>query len=237
MAIPAHAAPAGRRVLVVEDDPTVAEVVARYLVREGYRVEALADGRRALDAVLADPPDLVVLDRMLPGLDGAEVLRRVRETSAVPVVMLTAKGEAADRIAGLESGADDYLGKPFSPRELMARIRAVLARVQGEVVSASTPLVLEAGDLRLDDRARAITRAGRPLALTGREYDLLAFLMRHPGEVFRRDDLLRRVWGYTFGDTSTVTVTVRRLREKVETDPSAPTRVVTVWGVGYRFDG
>jgi len=233
---PEHDRPPSR-VLVVEDDPTVAEVVARYLAREGYRVERLTDGAAALDRVLDDPPDLVVLDRMLPGLDGLEVLRRLRETSAVPVVVLTAKGESPDRIAGLEAGADDYLGKPFSPRELMARVRTVLARAQGTVVGASLPRILEAGGIRIDERAHHVAVDGAEVALTQREFDLLGFLVRHPGEAFRREDLLRRVWGYRYGDPSTVTVTVRRLREKVEADPTAPRRVVTVWGVGYRFDG
>ncbi len=225
-------------VLVVDDDPTVAEVVARYLEREGYAVTTCGDGAAGLQHVLVSPPALVVLDLMLPGLDGLEVCRRLRETSDVPVIMLTAKGEAADRITGLERGADDYLAKPFSPRELVVRVNAVLARTRGGAPAgreaAAGPLC--AGPIVLDERARTVSVHELPVALTVREFDLLAFLVHHPGEVFRREDLLRRVWGYTFGDTSTVTVHVRRLREKIERDPSAPVHVVTVWGVGYRFD-
>jgi DNA-binding response OmpR family regulator len=226
------------QVLVVDDDPTVAEVVARYLEREGFSVVTCGDGAVGLQKVLASPPALVVLDLMLPGLDGLEVCRRLRESSDVPIIMLTAKGEAGDRITGMERGADDYLAKPFSPRELVVRVKAVLARTRGGTPGgrevADGPLM--AGPIALDERARTVTLENRPVSLTVREFDLLAFLLHHPGEVFRREDLLRRVWGYTFGDTSTVTVHVRRLREKIERDPSVPVHVVTVWGVGYRFD-
>nr|BFE31146.1 response regulator transcription factor [Actinomadura rugatobispora] len=223
------------RVLVVDDDPTVAEVVARYLVRDGHRVECVADGRDALRRALEDPPDLVVLDLMLPGLNGLEVCRRLRETSSVPVVMLTALGEETDRLVGLETGADDYVTKPFSPRELALRVRSVLRRARGLVVPAGTG-VLRDGDLRVDALAHGAELRGAPLSLTAREFDLLAFLMRHPRRVFTRDELLERVWGWSFGDTATVTVHTRRLREKIEDDPTAPRRIVTVWGVGYRYE-
>jgi len=225
------------RVLVVEDDPTISEVVVRYLEREGLEVEAVADGRDALEAAAATWPDLVVLDLMLPGIDGLEVCRRLRAQAPVPVIMLTARGDEEDRVLGLELGADDYVVKPFSPRELTARVRAVLRRAAG----AGTPdnfavQVIDAGGLCIDLHAREVTRDGVPLSLTVREFDLLAHVARHPRRAFSREELLERVWGYTFGDTATVTVHVRRLREKIEAEPSQPEHLVTVWGVGYRWD-
>ncbi|MGH8904958.1 MAG: response regulator transcription factor [Egibacteraceae bacterium] len=227
------------RILVVEDDPTVAEVVARYLERDGCRIEVVTDGRVALARLEAAPPDLVILDVMLPGLDGFEVCRRLREHSRIPVIMLTARAEAVERINGLELGADDYVVKPFSPRELAARVKAVLRRAQmardGSVSGPQPYRPRTFLGMELDERSRQVRIDGQPVSLTVREFDLLAFFIRHPGEVFRREALLDRVWGYTFGDTSTVTVHVRRLREKIEPDPSAPTYVQTVWGVGYRF--
>ena len=230
-------------ILVVDDDPTVAEVVARYLLHAGYTVERAADGRAALEQVAARRPDLVVLDLMLPEIDGLEVCRRLRADPAardVPVVMLTAKGDEQDRITGLELGADDYVTKPFSPRELVLRIQSVLRRstVPGGAQDEDAPVpdVLRAGDLTLDPGARRAHRAGRELALTLREFDLLAFLLQHPGQAFGREELMHKVWGWDFGDMSTVTVHVRRLREKVEDDPAAPRLITTVWGVGYRFD-
>nr|WP_033825737.1 response regulator transcription factor [Kitasatospora sp. MBT63] len=228
--------PSTGRILVVDDDPTVAEVVTGYLHRAGYRVDRAADGHQALAAAAEHRPDLVVLDLMLPGLDGLEVCRRLRATEAgadLPVVMLTAKGDEADRILGLELGADDYVTKPFSPRELVLRIQSVLRRA-GLAAPAGGPLT--AGDLTLDQQARRAHRAGRELSLTLREFDLLAFLIRHPGTAFGREELMQRVWGWEFGDQSTVTVHVRRLREKIEDDPAAPVLISTVWGVGYRFD-
>lgn len=224
------------RVLVVEDDPTVADVVVRYLLREGYEVEAVTDGPAALEAADRAWPDLVVLDLMLPGIDGFEVCRRLRARGPVPVIMLTARGDEGDRIAGLELGADDYMGKPFSPRELVARVRSVLRRVQAGPPTEPAPSRVEAGDLVIDLSAREVRRRGELVSLTSREFDLLAFFATHPREAFRREDLLEHVWGWTYGDTSTVTVHVRRLREKVEDDPSAPVHLATVWGVGYRFD-
>jgi DNA-binding response OmpR family regulator len=227
-----------RRILVVEDDSTVSEVVTRYLQREGFAVESVADGRIALERAMASPPDLMVLDLMLPGLDGLEVFRRLRAFAPVPVIMLTARGDEHDRVTGLELGADDYVGKPFSPRELTARIKSVLRRAEGndEWAPAGSSRLLEAGSLTVDVPAREVRNGDELIALTVREFDLLVFLMRHPHQVFRRQDLLERVWGYSFGDTSTVTVHVRRLREKVEAEPSAPKRIQTVWGVGYRFE-
>ena len=223
------------RILLVEDDATVAEVVGRYLEREGYEVETVGDGRVALDRATARPPDLMVLDLMLPGLDGFEVFRGLRAVAPVPVIMLTARGDEDERVAGLELGADDYVSKPFSPRELTARVKSVMRRA-AEPVPARTG-TLEAGRLTLDLDSHEVRVAGRPISLTALEFDLLSFLMLHPTRVFRREQLLAQVWGYTFGDTSTVTVHVRRLREKIELEPSQPVHIKTVWGVGYRFEG
>lgn len=224
------------QVLVVEDDPTVAEVVIAYLEREGYRVTWKTDGAEGLAHAELSLPDLAILDLMLPTLDGVEVCRRLRAHAPVPVIMLTARGSEEDRIAGLELGADDYIAKPFSPRELVARVKAVLRRAR-EPLEATTPVVLTSGDLVVDTRARQVARAGAPVELTAREHDLLVFFMSRPGHALRRDELLEHVWGYTYGDASTVTVHVRRLREKIEADPARPVRIATVWGVGYRWDG
>ncbi len=222
-------------VLVVEDDPTVSEVVARYLEREGYDVETVADGTAALERADANWPDLVVLDLMLPGIDGLEVCRRLRDRASVPVIMLTARGDEDDRIVGLELGADDYMSKPFSPRELVSRVKAVLRRAAAPLPDIA-PSVLEASDLRVDVQAREVRKAGELVLLTAREFDLLVYLMRNPRQAFSREELLEHVWGFTYGDTATVTVHIRRLREKVEADPAQPALVTTVWGVGYRFD-
>ncbi len=223
------------RVLVVDDDPTVAEVVLEYLRRAGIAAAHVGDGWAAVAAARSDPPDLVVLDLMLPGLDGLEVCRRLREAQPdLPVVMLTALGEESDRITGLELGADDYVTKPFSPRELVLRVESVLRR--SAPVSGGDQPVLTDGDLVVDPVARRAELGGRPLSLTNREFDLLAFLLAHPGRAFSRDELMREVWGWEVGDRSTVTVHVRRLREKVEVDPAGPVRLVTVWGTGYRWD-
>ena len=226
------------RILVVDDDPNVAEVVGRYLEREGFVVTTVGDGRQGLDLALADPPDLVVLDLMLPGLDGLEVCRRLRALAPVPVIMLTARGDESDRVIGLELGADDYVAKPFSPRELVARVRAVLRRASGPLAPGPAgPSRFEDGDLEVDVPAREARLGGAVVPLTAREFELLVFLMRHPRQAFRREDLLQHVWGTRYGDTSTITVHVRRLREKVEPDPASPTRITTVWGVGYRWEG
>lgn len=227
-----------RRILVVEDDPTVADVVARYLEREGFDVETVLDGPAAVESAAGATPDLMVLDLMLPGLDGLEVFRRIRSLAPVPVIMLTARGDENDRVMGLELGADDYVAKPFSPRELTARVKSVLRRADGGLVAgpAGANPILSAGDLEVDVAAHEARVGGRLVPLTLREFDLLVYFMQHPHQVFRRQELLERVWGYTFGDTSTVTVHVRRLREKIEGDPSSPERIQTVWGVGYRFE-
>jgi two-component system, OmpR family, response regulator ResD len=224
------------QVLVVDDDDTVASVVVSYLERAGHTTRRIGDGSAALDAVSAQQPDLMVLDLMLPGLDGLEVCRRVRASwPRLPVVMLTALSEPDDRIAGLEVGADDYVTKPFSPRELVLRVDSVLRRVS-EVAAPAAKRVLTAGPISVDTAARRATRDGIELALTVRELDLLTFLLAHPGEAFTREQLMREVWGWTFGDQSTVTVHVRRLREKVEDDPANPTLIQTVWGIGYRLE-
>jgi DNA-binding response OmpR family regulator len=219
-------------VLVVDDDLTVRDVVRRYLELAGHEVALADNGEDALAWIASNRPDLVVLDLMLPGIDGLEVCSRLRRTSSVPVVMLTALGEEENRIAGLQLGADDYVTKPFSPRELALRVSSVLRRVSPAPVTGS----ITDGDLQLDVTARRATRDGADLALTSREFDLLAYFLTHPGEAFTREQLLEKVWGWDFGDQSTVTVHVRRLREKIETTPAKPARIATVWGVGYRYD-
>jgi DNA-binding response OmpR family regulator len=221
------------RVLVVDDDPALAEVVARYLRREGFEVDYAADGATGLQRALSTLPDLVVLDLMMPGMDGFEVCRRLRRATAVPVVMLTARGEENDRIAGLDLGADDYVTKPFSPRELAARVRAVLRRAAPEAAPAA---LLTGGGVEIDTLAHRVRRCGEPVTLTTKEYDLLVCLLTNPGRAFRREELLEAVWGWSIGDTSTVTVHVRRLREKIEDDASAPRHLTTVRGVGYRWE-
>lgn len=219
---------------MAEDDPVIAEVVTRYLEHDGHIVDRAADGPTALHRALTTSPDLVVLDIMLPGMDGLEVCRRLRAGTSIPIVLLTALGSADDRVAGLEQGADDYITKPFSPRELTLRVRAVLRRVAG-VSSSGTAGVIQDDDLRLDRGARRVTLGVVDLDLTTREFDLLAFLMDNPGRVHDRKTLLAQVWGWDFGDQSTVTVHVRRLRTKIEQDSADPRRIVTVWGSGYRY--
>ncbi|GGV35933.1 response regulator transcription factor [Streptomyces spectabilis] len=226
----------GARVLVVDDDLTVAEVVTGYLERAGYAVDRAVDGPGALDRAAAREPDLVVLDLMLPGMDGLEVCRRLRARGPVPVIMLTARGDEDDRILGLEIGADDYVTKPFSPRELVLRVESVLRRSRAAAPAPRPGARLRAGALALDPAARRATKRGADLALTVREFDLLAHFLRHPGRAFGREELMREVWGWDFGDLSTVTVHVRRLRGKVEDDPGAPRLIQTVWGVGYRLE-
>ncbi|MBL8931443.1 MAG: response regulator transcription factor [Kineosporiaceae bacterium] len=227
------------RVLVVEDDATVAEVVRTYLEHAGFEIAQAMDGVTALSLAGRRTPDLVVLDLMLPGLSGLEVCARLRQSRPdLPVIMLTALGEESDRLLGLESGADDYLVKPFSPRELVLRVQSVLRRTTRTATAGQyAARRLLCGDLDVDLVARRLARNGKVLPLTNREFDLLAHLMSHPREAFTRERLMHEVWGWDFGDTSTVTVHVRRLREKVEPDPGAPSRLVTVWGVGYRWDG
>jgi DNA-binding response OmpR family regulator len=220
-------------VLVVDDEPIVREVVVRYLEREGHRTLEAGDGDAARGMIERADPDLVVLDVMLPGADGLELCRWIRGRSELPVIMLTARGEEADRIVGLELGADDYVTKPFSPRELAARVRTVLRR---SAFSAPAAAKLEFGDVELERETREARKAGALIRLTVKEFDLLWFLASHPRRVFSRDQLMASVWGYTAAlDTGTVTVHVRRLREKIEDDPSQPRYLETVWGVGYRL--
>jgi two-component system, OmpR family, response regulator ResD len=222
-------------VLVVDDEPTIAEVVSRYLERAGYRTRVAADGVQAIEAAAHQRPDLVVLDLMLPKLDGLEVMRRLREQDRdrIAVILLTAKGEEADRVIGLRLGADDYVVKPFSPAELVARVDAVLRRVD---TAPSQEPAIEVGELKIDPAARRVFVSGEEAQLTQREFDVLLFLARHPGQVFSRNQLMDAVWQYSFyTDTSTVTVHVRRLRAKIEPDPAQPRHIQTVWGVGYRF--
>jgi DNA-binding response OmpR family regulator len=222
-------------VLVVDDEPTIAEVVSRYLHRAGYDVRTAADGPGALERVSERRPDLVVLDLMLPGIDGLEVMRRLRDIDRdrIAIILLTAKGEESDRVVGLRLGADDYVVKPFSPAELVARVDAVLRRVD-TTPDGEPPLVFDG--LEVDPSGRRVVVDGEEVALTQREFELLLFLARHPGQAFTRHDLMDRVWRYSFyTDTSTVTVHVRRLRAKIERDPERPRYLETVWGVGYRF--
>ncbi len=220
-------------VLVVDDDPIVCDVVVRYLEREGFRTMTAADGHAARALLERETASLVVLDVMLPGIDGLSLCRWIRENSDLPVILLTARGEEADRIVGLELGADDYVTKPFSPRELATRVRTVLRRTTSTVPHAE---LLEIGELKLNAGTRDVHRNGELLQLTVKEFDLLWFLGSNPNRVFSRDQLMDRVWGYTATfDTGTVTVHVRRLREKIERDPSQPQLLETVWGVGYRM--
>ncbi len=222
-------------VLVVEDEPMVAEVVERYLRRDGYTVRTVHDGHAALAEFELRRPDLVVLDLMLPGVDGREVCRRIRSRAQTPIIMLTARSEEIDKLVGLEIGADDYVTKPFSPRELVARVKAVLRRAGGQTLTGEDWLVFDG--LRLNERTRSVENERGPIHLTAREFDLLHYLSSHAGQVFSRAQLTDAVWDYDFaGDASTVTVHVRRLRGKVELDPSRPRRLKTVWGVGYKFE-
>jgi DNA-binding response OmpR family regulator len=229
----------GETILIVDDEPTIVEVVGLYLQREGFRVVTAADGATALSMVEQQRPDLIVLDLMLPGLSGFDVTRRLRAGGALPIIMLTARGEEADRIVGLELGADDYVTKPFSARELVARVKAVLRRTHPDLAPAepAASTVLAIGGLRMDSASRSVTLDGQPINLTVREFDLLQFLMRNPGQVFTREQLLDNVWGYTFAsDMGTVTVHIRRLREKIERDPANPVFLQTIWGVGYKLE-
>jgi DNA-binding response OmpR family regulator len=222
------------RILVVEDEPMVAEVVERYLRRDGHDVTLAFDGQSGVEQFEQHGADLVLLDLMLPRLDGTAACRRIRERSDVPIIMLTARGEESDRLRGLDLGADDYVTKPFSPREVAARVRAVLRRTSdGE----RRPRVLDFDDLTIDSQRRAVTVGGRPVSLTAREFDILYHLASNPSQVFTRERLLVSLWGDDFeGDASTVTVHMHRLREKIEADPSRPHHIRTVWGVGYRFE-
>ena len=226
-----------KRILVVDDEPNIREVVELYLRREGFEVEVTADGAAALTAIERKIPDLIVLDLMLPAVDGMQITRVLRQGDYdIPIIMLTAKGDESDRIAGLEVGADDYVTKPFSPKELVARVKAVLRRGAKPLVDPQAH-PLTRGEITINPSTRQVwVRGGQEAVLTAKEFDLLWFLMNHPNQVFTRDQLLDNVWGYDFfGDASTVTVHVRRLREKVEQDATKPEYILTVWGVGYKF--
>jgi DNA-binding response OmpR family regulator len=233
--------PINGRVLVVEDDPAIVEVIADYLTNAGLESRHAADGLSALTLAEQWRPDLVVLDLMLPGIGGLEVCRRLRQTRddrpLLPVIMLAALGEESDRVLGLEAGADDYVTKPFSPRELTLRVQAVLRRADTAGTGIGVPPApFRAGRFEVDVAARRARLDGRELALTVREFDLLAFFISHPGRAFTRAELLEQVWGWSFGDLSTITVCVRRIRQKIEDDPALPTQLQTVWGIGYRWE-
>ena len=226
----------GSKVLVVDDEPTVREVVFSYLRRDGHDVAEAGDGHTALELLESDPPDLVVLDMMLPGVNGLDILRRVRATSSIPVIMLTARAEESDRVAGLELGADDYVVKPFSPRELAARVNGVLRRTNGRV--DEPPVSLRFEGLQIEPLSREVKMGDKIVEMTPKEFDVLQFLASSPRQVFSRAQLLESVWQSSpeWQDPATVTVHVRRIRNKIESDPENPRWITTVWGVGYRFE-
>ena len=224
-------------ILVVEDEPSIAEVVGLYLQRAGYQVQTASDGKTAMSILEKGIPDLVVLDLMLPEIDGLSLTRWLRDRSNVPIIMLTARREEIDRIAGLEMGADDYVVKPFSPQELVSRVRAVMRRINREQAPAESERPLSFGDLVINALSRTVNVSGEDVPLTAKEFDMLHLLAQHPKQVYTREQLLDRIWGGAeYIDPGTVTVHIRRVREKIETDPSNPTRLVTVWGVGYKFE-
>jgi DNA-binding response OmpR family regulator len=224
-------------ILVVEDEPSIAEVVGLYLQRAGYKVQTAADGKIAMSLLESGIPDLVVLDLMLPEIDGLSLTRWLRDRSDVPIIMLTARREEIDRIAGLEMGADDYVVKPFSPQELVSRVRAVMRRTKREQAPAESERPLTFGELVINALSRTVTVSGNDVPLTAKEFDMLYLLAQHPKQVYTREQLLDRIWGGAeYIDPGTVTVHIRRVREKIEPDPSNPTRLVTVWGVGYKFE-
>ena len=226
-----------KTILVVEDEASIAEVVSLYLKRAGYHVQIAPDGRQALNILEKQIPDFVILDLMLPEVDGLALTRWLRDRSDVPIIMLTARREEIDRIAGLEMGADDYVVKPFSPQELVSRVRAVMRRLGREQGEAENDRSLSFKNLAIDPKSRVVTVKEFPIELTAKEFDMLYLLARHPKQVFTREQLLERVWGGAqYIDPGTVTVHVRRLREKIEDDASHPTRLLTVWGVGYKFE-
>jgi DNA-binding response OmpR family regulator len=227
-----------RRVLVVDDEASVREVLADYLALDGFDVLGAATGAEALRLAETTTLDLIILDLMLPGVDGLEVCRRLRERTAIPILMLSARGEEADRVEGFRVGGDDYVTKPFSPREILLRVHAILRRTMATHGPAMvTEGALRVGGLVIFPQRREVLRDGVPVELTAKEFDLLHFLARHPHQVFNREQLLLSVWDYAYaGDASTVTVHIRRLREKIETDPGRPQHVKTVWGVGYKFE-
>ena len=224
-------------ILVVEDEPSIAEVVGLYLQRAGYLVQTAADGKIAMSTLEKGIPDLVILDLMLPEIDGLSLTRWLRDRSDVPIIMLTARREEIDRIAGFEMGADDYVVKPFSPQELVSRVRAVMRRLKREQAPAESERPLTFGNLVINALGRTVTVSGQDIPLTAKEFDMLYLLAQHPKQVYTREQLLERIWGGAeYIDPGTVTVHIRRVREKIESDPSNPTRLVTVWGVGYKFE-
>ena len=223
-------------ILVVDDEATIREVLRRYLEREGFDVQEAADGFAALDLIKLKSPDLIVLDLMLPGIDGLTLTQHLRADRQIPIIMLTAKGEASDRIRGLDLGADDYMAKPFSPQEVVSRVRAVLRR-SGANLGQTGGSSLQLQDLKIDPVSRSVMLKDQPINLTAKEFDLLYYFASHPRQVFSRAQLLDKVWGdELYTDPSTVTVHIRRLREKIEADPSKPAYLLTVWGVGYKFE-
>ena len=224
-------------ILVVDDEETIREVVRRYLEKEGFLVQEAADGYETLDLIKDDPPDLIILDLMLPGIDGLSLTQHIRHDRQIPIIMLTAKSEPSDRIRGLDLGADDYVTKPFSPQEIVSRVRAVLRRANPEQGPTSQSR-LEFERVIIEPSSRSVLIEGREISLTAKEFDLLLYFAQHSQQVFTRTQLLADVWGdELYTDPSTVTVHIRRLREKIETDPSKPTLICTVWGVGYKFVG
>lgn len=226
-----------KSILIVEDEPSIAEVVGLYLSRAGFQVQTAKDGRQAMSMLEKRIPDLVVMDIMLPKIDGLSLTRWLRDYSNVPIIMVTARREEIDRIAGLEMGADDYVVKPFSPQELVSRVRAVLRRLGREQTEAESDRALTFDGLTIDPLSRVVAVKESEVELTAKEFDLLYLLARHPKQVFTRDQLLVRVWGGAeYIDAGTVTVHIRRLREKIEVEPSKPKRLLTVWGVGYKFE-
>lgn len=226
-----------KTIYIIEDEPSIAEVVTLYLSRAGYAVTAIPDGQSALELLEKRIPDLVILDLMLPGMDGYSLTRWLRERSEVPIIMVTSRREEMDRIAGLEMGADDYVVKPFSPQELVSRVRAVLRRAGGVERAAESEQPIVFDNLTISPASREVIANGVPVELTVKEFDMLHQLARHPRQVFSRDHLLERIWGGAeYIDPGTVTVHVRRLREKIEPDPSNPRHLLTVWGVGYKFE-
>ena len=223
-------------IMLVEDEPSISEVVTLYLKRAGFQVQAFADGALALEQLQQNLPDLLVLDLMVPNMDGYEITRWLRDRSDVPIIILTARRSEADRIAGLEMGADDYVVKPFSPQELVSRVRAVLRRTHRDVEEEGEP-TLDIGDLQINPKTRLVILNGEEIGLTAKEFEMLWHMARHPRQVFTRDQLLESVWGLSdYIDPGTVTVHIRRLREKIEADPSKPRYLQTVWGVGYKFE-
>ena len=224
-------------ILVVDDEETIREVVRRYLEREGFSVEEAADGFEALDLIRSISPDLIILDLMLPGIDGLSLTQHIRQDRQIPILMLTAKGEASDRIRGLDLGADDYVAKPFSPQEVVSRVRAILRRTNKETQAGIGKTII-LGDLTIDPVSRMVSLESDTVTLTAKEFDLIYFFARNPRQVFSRAQLLEHVWGdELYTDPTTVTVHIRRLREKIENDPSKPQYLLTVWGIGYKFEG